>query len=69
MSENDPRSQSPTNNGSFQDIEKRKVKSDKLMALLTRKFGAGGYEIYTVHDVYSIRAPEKLSQDEIESCK
>ncbi|KAI0439231.1 hypothetical protein F4803DRAFT_554295 [Xylaria telfairii] len=54
---------------SFQDIKKAKIDPEKLVALLRRRFGAGRYEIYTIHNVYSIRAPERLSQNDIELCK
>lgn len=54
---------------SFQDIWEKDINAEKLVALLRRKFGANGYELYIIHSVYSIRAPEKLSQEEIELCK
>ncbi|GAP89951.1 hypothetical protein SAMD00023353_4400590 [Rosellinia necatrix] len=68
-SEHPPKSASKADACSFQDIRKSKVDPGKLVALLRTKFGAGGYEIYTVHNVYTIRAPEKLSEDDLALCK
>ncbi|KAI0458010.1 hypothetical protein F5B21DRAFT_462567, partial [Xylaria acuta] len=52
----------------FQDIRRGDIDPEKLVALLRRRFGAGRYEIYTIHNVYSVRAPERLSQNDIELC-
>ncbi|KAI0107823.1 hypothetical protein GGR51DRAFT_142656 [Nemania sp. FL0031] len=56
------------NTADYQDIVGRNIQLEKLKALLTRKF-KDDYEIHMIHNIYSVRAPERLSQNEIESCK
>ncbi|KAK3369773.1 hypothetical protein B0T24DRAFT_633249 [Lasiosphaeria ovina] len=53
----------------FQDIYDRNINPLRLLRLLREKHGAGNYEIYRIHEVYSIRAPEQLSKHDIELCK
>ncbi|KAI8952461.1 hypothetical protein F4801DRAFT_540887 [Xylaria longipes] len=68
-SEHHSTSQLDINIPSFQDIRRGNIDPEKLVALLRRRFGAGRYEIYTIHNVFSVRAPERLSQNDIELCK
>jgi len=45
----------------FQELPNPRVNLTKLSAILRSKFGIGKYEIHLMHDVYSIRAPGRLS--------
>ncbi|KAI1108978.1 hypothetical protein F5Y14DRAFT_434098 [Nemania sp. NC0429] len=71
QSENEDQAANPSeaNTTPFQDIRKQNIDAGKLVALLRGRFGVNGYKIYTIHSVYSIRAPEQLSEEDIELCK
>ncbi len=45
----------------FQDLAGHRISLDKLSEKLQSKYGAGAYEIYLMHDVYSVKAPGRLS--------
>ncbi|KAH8766119.1 hypothetical protein F5883DRAFT_556568 [Diaporthe sp. PMI_573] len=52
-----------------QDIAVRQIHPRKLSTLLKSRFGPGEYEICVVQNVYSIRAPGRLSLDDIMRCR
>ncbi|PMD13099.1 hypothetical protein NA56DRAFT_756056 [Hyaloscypha hepaticicola] len=52
-----------------QDISGRNISPVKLIAMLRTKFGIGAYEIQMTRNVYSIRAPRRLSLNEIVACR
>ncbi|KAK4247591.1 hypothetical protein C7999DRAFT_32009 [Corynascus novoguineensis] len=61
--------QSEIDISAYQDIFERNIKPSKLVALLRKRFGAGSYEIHMIHEIYIVRAPERLSELDIELCK
>ncbi|RMJ16223.1 hypothetical protein BHE90_006398 [Fusarium euwallaceae] len=59
----------PPEPAEFQDVDRRNIDVKKLVSLLRNKFDHGTYELHMVHDVFSLRAPRRLSVDEIEWCR
>ncbi|KAK1635548.1 hypothetical protein BDP81DRAFT_429868 [Colletotrichum phormii] len=51
-----------------QDISARVINPAKLTSLLKDKFGGGSYNVHMMHNVYTIRAPRRLSVTEIAQC-
>ncbi|KAK0723476.1 hypothetical protein B0T26DRAFT_706506 [Lasiosphaeria miniovina] len=45
----------------FQELSQFRIDLDKLCAKLESKFGAGVCTIYLMQDVYTIKAPARLS--------
>ncbi|KAK0621006.1 hypothetical protein B0T14DRAFT_241251 [Immersiella caudata] len=52
-----------------QDLPDYRISLDKLTEKLRSKFGAGAYEIFLMHDVYTVKAPGRLSATEIAECR
>ncbi|KAM5372141.1 hypothetical protein ACJZ2D_007674 [Fusarium nematophilum] len=51
-----------------QDVDGRRINPTKLVTLLKKTFNDGNYEVHRIHDVYSVRAPRRLSVDELQWC-
>ncbi|KAI3532836.1 hypothetical protein CSPX01_13171 [Colletotrichum filicis] len=51
-----------------QDISARDINPKKLKSLLEDRFASGSYNVHMMHNVYSIRAPRRLSVIEIAQC-
>ncbi|KAI1121968.1 hypothetical protein F5Y10DRAFT_255131 [Nemania abortiva] len=52
-----------------QDIAGRYISSAKLVQMLRNKFAAGSYDIHVAHNSFCIKAPRKLTTDEIAECR
>ncbi|KAI0103825.1 hypothetical protein GGR51DRAFT_523570 [Nemania sp. FL0031] len=61
---NHPWEEQPT-----QDISGRSISSTKLVQMLINTFGAGAYDVHVAHNSFCIKAPRKLTTDEIAECR
>ncbi|KAM0420962.1 hypothetical protein ACHAPT_011205 [Fusarium lateritium] len=52
----------------FQDVDGRRIDPTKLVTLLKKTFNEGNYEVHRIHNIYSVRAPRRLSVDELQWC-
>ncbi|KAH7239665.1 hypothetical protein FSOLCH5_014376 [Fusarium solani] len=52
----------------FQDVDGRRINPTKLVTFLKKTFNEGNYEVHRIHDIYSVRAPRRLSIDELQLC-
>ncbi|KAF2630600.1 hypothetical protein BU25DRAFT_407893 [Macroventuria anomochaeta] len=51
-----------------QSIYVSEIDTEKLLDKLEWKFGAN-FDVHMMHNVYKIRSPQQLTQEEIEDCR
>ncbi|KAI1739893.1 hypothetical protein F4680DRAFT_420501 [Xylaria scruposa] len=52
-----------------QDFPAKNINPVKLISVLSARFGLGGYDVWMMQNRFYIKAPRKLSVDEIGQCR
>ncbi|KAI1149226.1 hypothetical protein F4825DRAFT_431195 [Nemania diffusa] len=61
--------ENPLEDHTTQDISGRYISSSKLVHMLRNKFGPDAYDVHVAHNSFCIKAPRKLTTDEIAECR